>query len=228
MIKKISYVMIGIVVFACFVLGWSYFIHRLHREKGGSWENAGVACDYVEWKITREKRGRERFIHETSVIPVWRANFRNITDKTKRIWITFELLDRDNFVIGGDTKGTYDAIYLSPKEEKVIDGEFEIDNHRALSAFKSRLKLSAKDTVEKVELYKWEEMANWSKLQEDMTQPQVREILGEPQVIEKEPTYTSRSIKWSYPNGGTVTFIEKTSNKVYKVIFWDEPTWKMY
>lgn len=146
MVKKVSYI-IGILVLSFFLLGWSPFLHRLHKDKGGVWEKHGIVNDYKEWKITPKEFKIIEKIEIVELTVVWRANFRNTTDKTKRIWITFQLLDKDNFVIGSERKGykRINAIYLSPKENKVIEGKLRIDKKMAPSAHKSRLLLGAED-----------------------------------------------------------------------------------
>ena len=150
MVKKVSYI-IGILVLSFFLLGWSPFLHRLHKDKGGGvWEKHGIVNDYKEWKITPKEFKIIEKIEIVELTVVWRANFRNTTDKTKRIWITFQLLDKDNFVIGSERKGykgiySSNAIYLSPKENKVIEGKLRIDKKMAPSAHKSRLLLGAED-----------------------------------------------------------------------------------
>lgn len=148
-------IIITLAIGICFLSGWSPFLYRLHKEEGGIWKEFGIENDYVEWKITPKEviypvtKSVTKYVYLQGV---WRANFRNLTDKKKRIRITFELLDRDNFVIVSDTKGEGgffgDTIYLSPKENKVIEGEFEIDKKVASSAHKSQLRLFAEDIEE--------------------------------------------------------------------------------
>jgi len=148
--------------------------YNLHREEGGGWKDSEIVTDYIEWKIARQERTTEDGIHK--ILVVWRANFRNTSDKKRRLAITFQLLDKDNLLIGTDEEyakamaddkeahdnswqlaaldptlaseilpGLYERgkTYLLPKQEKVVEGKFEIDKTRAASAYKGDILLSA-------------------------------------------------------------------------------------
>lgn len=106
-IKKITYI-ISIMGLSCFLLGWSSFLHRLHREdeEESVWKDFGIINDYVEWKI----------IPPESKVP--------------------------------KNKQDSDAMYLFPKEDRVIEGSFVINKKIAPSAYKSQIRLVAKDIEE--------------------------------------------------------------------------------
>lgn len=150
-IKKITYI-ISIIGVSCFLLGWSSFLHRLHREdeEESVWKDFGIINDYVEWKIIPPASKAPKNKKDVYFRGLWRANFRNITDKRKRIWISFELLDKDNFTMVSVNKGDHDsdAIYLFPSEDKIIEGSFVINKKIAPVAYKSQLRLVAKDIEE--------------------------------------------------------------------------------
>lgn len=92
--------------------------YRLHRKEGGIWKEAGIVADYVEWKITSQECEGKNGIQE--ILVVWRAKFTNISDKKKSISITFELYDRDNFLIAWDEKKFFTDLVRDEKKREEI------------------------------------------------------------------------------------------------------------
>ena len=57
-------------------------------------------------------------------------------------------MDKDGFLIGSQSRGSLsifsrDVIFVEPKSEKIIEGEFSIDKEMASSASKSNSKLKS-------------------------------------------------------------------------------------
>jgi len=134
------------------IFGFAYccfpLLHRLRIEDEGIvWEEVGIINEYLKWKITPEVYRYPKSKKDIYFKGVWQANFKNITDKRKRIAITFSLLDKDNFTIVSVSKGDYDAdaIYLFPKEEKIIEGTFAITKKQASFIHRSQICLAANE-----------------------------------------------------------------------------------
>ena len=142
----------SMVISGCFYSGCFPLIHELHTEdkEENIWKEFGIINEYVKWKITPEIYKDPKTKKDIYYKGVWQANFKNMTDKKKRIYISFELLDKDNFTIVSVSKGDYDAeaIYLSPKGNKVVEGAFAVTKEMASSAYKSQIRLSARDIEE--------------------------------------------------------------------------------
>ena len=72
--------------------------------------------------------------------------------------------------------------------------------------------------------YDADQKAKWRMLKEGMSEPQVRNILGEPEKVSFQPAVALEKY-WDYPNGGRVTFGNGAVQDSGLVESWSEPQW---
>ena len=124
----ITVIALGIIIILaigiCFSSGWSPFLYKLHKEAGGIWKEFSIQTDHIEWKITPQERKGKNRIQE--ILVVWKAKFRNISNTTESIFVTFELYDRDNFLIAWDRKENFiDLVKDEDEREKIREKSLE-------------------------------------------------------------------------------------------------------